>query len=330
MAKKKKKKHICAQCGESFNHGLGLRKHQRATKCEGSRIVEEGSEEEAAALAAAGGGAPAEEAAPPPKKRASRSRKPAPEVEADEEENEATVAVNERLDASEQTVAVPRPGTKRSKAPTAAHSAPVLEESQDGTSRFQHNRQKLSLVSRGLRILFAYRARSAGHQIKQSAVSGVNIFTEALKLAAALICLIGIPTLVFFWWNSHRKAQIQAPPPPTSFTFEDGPLAARSALLRYLDNVGKRNWNEAFGLLSNSWQKELGPAEFQNSFLDITDVRWAVNDQKLLPNGMAEVSVVLAFREAGQAQRFLGRFRLVQEGDNWKIDRAELSAEGDR
>ncbi len=196
------------------------------------------------------------------------------------------------------------------------------------TTRFQHNRQKLSVVSRGLRILFAYRARSAGDQLKQKAVDGVNIFTEAIKLAAALLCLLGIPTLIFFWWKANHETPAVPVAPPSSFTFEDGPLAARSALLRYLDNVGKGNFEQAYSSLSTSWQQELPPTDFAHAFLDISDLRWAVNEQKLLSNGTAEVSVILAFQEGGVSQRFRGRFRLVQEGQSWRIDRAQLSPDG--
>lgn len=337
----RKKKHICAECGESFNHGIGLRKHQRQTQHKGSKIVDEGDEEAETPAAPAAAPEPVTEAeaeaAPEPeeekparKRRSRREAREEPPPEVDEEENEITVAVNQRLDADDQTAAVSKPSRTATATSTATQvHTPDLDPAQfEETSRFQHNKQKLSVVSRGLRVLFAYRARTAGDQLKQRAVDGVNIFTEAVKLAASLICLVGIPLLILWWWRANHKVPDVPVQLPSSFTFEDAPLAARSALLRYLDNVAKGDFEQAYSALSTSWQQELPPTEFKNAFLDISDLRWAVNEQKLLSNGVAEVSVILAFQEGGVSQRFRGQFRLVQEGQAWKVDRAQLSADG--
>lgn len=38
--RRRKKKHVCKECGETFNHGIGLRKHQRQTSHKGIEVVE--------------------------------------------------------------------------------------------------------------------------------------------------------------------------------------------------------------------------------------------------------------------------------------------------
>lgn len=35
---RKRNIHTCAKCGESFNHGIGLRKHQRVSGHKGSKV----------------------------------------------------------------------------------------------------------------------------------------------------------------------------------------------------------------------------------------------------------------------------------------------------
>lgn len=42
VSSRKRKRHCCMECNESFNHGIGLRKHQRLTGHTGSRIEEVG------------------------------------------------------------------------------------------------------------------------------------------------------------------------------------------------------------------------------------------------------------------------------------------------
>lgn len=191
-------------------------------------------------------------------------------------------------------------------------------------SKMQHTKQKLDLVSRGLKVVLSHRAKGAGQQLKKSAQSGAGIFKEALKLAIALTCFLAIPTFLFFWWKSthtiHRESQ-----QPAVFSFDDGALAARSTLLKYLDHLGKNNWQQAYGLLSPQWRNEMSQEEFRDAFLDIEDVRWAVSDQRLNSGGGADVTVRLAFKEGGKDQRFVGRFRLLKSTQGWRIDRAELS-----
>jgi hypothetical protein len=184
----------------------------------------------------------------------------------------------------------------------------------------------LTVVSSGLKVLAKSRAREAGHQLKQSARSGADIFTEALKIAVSLLLLMAIPIGVFWWWWSQRRA---TPPPvqvPSTFTFEQGALGARSVLLQYLDALEKKRWNDAYGKLSSDWQSEISAPGFEEAFSGIEKIRWAVSDQKLLPDGTAEVSLLLAYVEDGRPRKFQGRFRLTQEGDAWRVDRAELSS----
>jgi hypothetical protein len=236
---------------------------------------------------------------------------PAPVDEGNEEEQEQTVPVT------------------RGSAQLVQAQVPVEENWDDygeGPSRYQHNRQKLTLVSSGLKSIAKSRARTAGHQLKQSARSGADIFTEALKIAVSLLLLIAIPAGVFWWWWTQRRV---APPPvevPSSFTFEQGALAARSALLLYLDALQKERIGEAYGQLSSGWRREISQGSFDEAFSSISDIRWAVKDQRLLADGSAEVSLVLAYIEDGRARKFQGRFRLTQEGQVWKVDRAELSS----
>ena len=189
---RKKKKHICAECGEEFKHGIGLRKHQRQTGHKGSRIEEAGAppppppaEEPAPAEAPA-----AEEPAPKPRRRkraqeAAPEPAPSPEPVADEpvaaadpepEDDDRTVAVS-RPSSPDQTVAVSRP------------SQPMpSQQVGPGPTKMQHTKQKLNLVSRGLKVALSHRAKGAGQQLKRSAKSGADIFKEALKLAIALTC----------------------------------------------------------------------------------------------------------------------------------------------
>ena len=186
-------------------------------------------------------------------------------------------------------------------------------------------KQKLNLVSKGLKVVLSAKAKDASQQIKKSARSGADIFTEALKLAIALTCFLAVPTAVFFWWKSHNPTHRQVADRPAVFSIDSGATAARSALLRYLDHLGKHNWDDAYALLSPDWQATLSPASFRDAFIDIEDVRWAISDQKLHPNGAADVLVRLAFTEGGRSRRFVGKFRLLKGTQGWRIDRAELS-----
>ena len=324
---RKKKKHVCS-CGETFPHGIGLRKHQRQTGHKGSEIVEEGAPkppptEEPVATSEA-------EPAPPDPRPESVAPQSAPPPEPEPEPDE-TVVVNQRPSRRSASKAAqreePSSSANASSAGTDYHQAPQPLPVQEGPSRLQHNRQKLSLIGRGLKVLFAYRAKTAGKQLKQSARSGADIFAEAAKLAAALICLLGIPAMLIFWWKSGQSNTRRPQNPPMTFNFEDGPLAARSSVLRYLDNIGKKNWQAAYGQLSPSWQGEMTASRFRDAFLDIEDLRWAVNTQTVNEKGQAIVSVRLAFIEGGQRQRFLANFRLERSGKDWRIDRAEFSPE---
>ena len=339
---RKKKKHICAECGETFNHGIGLRKHQRQTGHKGSRIEEEGAAPppepppaEAAPEPPEAAPPPAEQAQPEPApssrpSRPSRRRRAAAAQAPSEPEpapQAAPPAPSPVAEEEDQTVVVQRPTpayedadhtvvTPHSETPPQFGPAPTQKE---------HRQQKLRLVGSGLKVVLSHRAKDASKQLKQSARSGADIFTEALKLAVALVCFLAIPTIVFFWWKSHNPTQRPTSSDPAVFSFDNGALAARSVLLRYLDHLGKGQLNDAYSLLSSEWQEDLTPASFKDAFLDIEDVRWAVSDQRLNPNGDADVLVRLAFREGGKNRRFVGRFRLRKSTQGWRIDRAELS-----
>ena len=344
---RKKKKHICAECGETFNHGIGLRKHQRQTGHKGSRIEEEGASPEPPPAEVAPEPAPEPPpaaAAPPPEEpaqpepapasrpsRASRRRRTAAAQTPAEPESapqqEAPPAPSPLADEEEQTVAVPRPdaGFQDADHTVVTPQPDLVQQFGPAPSKKEHRQQKLRLVGSGLKVVLSHRAKDASKQLKQSARSGADIFTEALKLAVALVCFLAIPTIVFFWWKSHNPTQRPASDDPAVFSFDNGALAARSVLLKYLDHLGKGQLEDAYSLLSPEWQEDLAPASFKDAFLDIEDVRWAVSDQRLNPNGDADVLVRLAYREGGKNRRFVGRFRLRKSTQGWRIDRAELS-----
>ena len=185
----------------------------------------------------------------------------------------------------------------------------------------------MNLVGRGLQVSLSARAKDASQQIKEQARSGADIFKEALRLAFAIACLVLIPTIIFFWWRASHPNEQNGSDGSVLYTANDGALAARSTLLRYFDYLGKNKWEDAYGLLSPEWQSELDPSSFRDAFLDIEDVRWAVVDQRLTPQGVAEVTVRIAFREGGKSKAFAGRFRLQQSTDGWKVHRAELASE---
>lgn len=338
MAKsRKKKKHVCGECGESFNHGIGLRKHQRQTGHKGSEIVEEGDDAEDEPAAAAPAPAP-----PAPEPQVVVEPEPEPEPEPAFEPEPEPILAQEPSPASDssyeeddQTVAVQRPGPA---APYREETVPVQRTGQypdlpysppsAAGSKMRETKTKLNLVGSGLKVVLSARAKDASKQIKQSARSGADIFTEAMKLAVALICFLAVPTVVFFWWKSHNPGSQGGPDKPAVFSFDDGALAARSTLLRYLDHVGKSQWEDAYSLLSADWRQDFSTASFKDAFLDIQDVRWAVSDQRLNPDGQADVLVRLAYREGGKERRFVGRFRLNKGPEGWRIDRAELSPDG--
>lgn len=236
----------------------------------------------------------------------------------------AAVEEDEDDDDPPQTVAVygsggyaPPPPPQPSWPPAYPQAAP---------SRFEHNRQKISLISRGLKVLLSYRARSAGHQLKASAQSGADIVAEASKIALALLLILAVPAAIFLWWWHSRD---DVPPPakvPTTFSVDEGTKAARGAVLSYLDSLSKGRLDDAYSRLSRSWRAELSRESFQQDMKGISEVRWAVNDQRLLSADLAEVTLILAYIEDGQAKKFRGRFRLTQEDETWKVDRLELSA----
>lgn len=329
-----KKKHVCS-CGEEFNHGIGLRKHQRQTGHKGSSVVDDdgsgGGGDEAPPAAAAA--PPPPPAAPPPKPEPEPAAPapiatppaapPPPPAPKPAPAKPVAAAYEDEDDEPDQTVAVSRTGLQT---PYRAPAAEPLWEGSDEPSRFQHNRQKLTLVKSGLKVIAKSHARAAGQQLKQSARSGADIFTEAAKIAVALLLLLSVPAVAFWWWWSQRDFVPAPVKAPNSFTVEQGALGARSALLGYLDALAKSQWDDAYGRLSQGWQSELNSATFRQSFSGINDVRWAVKDQKLLSDGSAEVSLLLAYLEDGRAKKFQGRFRLTQEGPAWKVDRAELSS----
>lgn len=325
-----KKKHVCS-CGEEFNHGIGLRKHQRQTGHKGSSIVDDdggGAEKEAPAAAAPPPPAPEPPpvAPPPPEPGPAPARSeptPTPPQAAQPQPAPSPPAVQEDDDDEpDHTVAVSRGMGGRYVAASSESSELAYGSS---PSKFEHNRQKLTLVSSGLKVIAKSRAREAKHQLKQSARSGADIFAEAAKIAVSLLLLMTIPAVAFWWWYSQRKtpAPVQL---PNTFAVEDGALAARSSLLLYLDSLKHGRLQDAYSRLSSDWQKELGPAGFQEAFSGIEDIRWAVSNQRLLTDGSAEVNLLLAYREDGRARKFQGRFRLMREGEVWKVDRAELSS----
>jgi len=338
---RKKKKHICAECGEPFNHGIGLRKHQRQTGHKGSEIREEGDDDEedgedgASQASEAVQPEPEPEPAapvappptpaptPPPPAAAPAATAPPPSV--------VSPLADEPEEDDDQTVAVPRPSPPSSApAPTtyvapppSAYPAPAAG------SRMQETKTKLTLVSKGVSRVISAKAADAGQQAKQLGKDGADIFREALKLALALICLGAIPTAIFFWWKSPTHQQHQQPPQPKVFDIESGDVVARSRLLEYLDNLGKGRMEEAYAMLSPEWQRDLSFGSFKDAFLDIEDVRWSVVDQRLNEAGQAEVLVRLVFLEGGKQRRFVGRFRLNRGPQGWRIDRAELSPDSE-
>jgi hypothetical protein len=319
-----------------FNHGIGLRKHQRQTGHKGSEIREEGAEPppaqvepepvapeaapEAAPQAAAAPEAPPPAAAPTPEPAPAPPPAPTPAPPA------AAAAPDD-----DATVTVPRPT-----APGAPPAAPTAYAPQPQPnfqagpqpSKMRETKTKLALVSKGVSRVISAKAVDAGQQAAKLSKDGADIFREALKLAFALICFLAIPTVVFFWWKSHTPAPAhQNQNQHQVFSFENGALAARSTVLKYLDHLGKGQMNEAYSLLSPSWQRDLSYASFKDAFLDIEDVRWAVSDQRLNQDGNADILVRLAYREGGKQRRFVGRFRLNRGPQGWRIDRAELSPE---
>lgn len=332
-----KKKHVCS-CGEEFNHGIGLRKHQRQTGHKGSSIVDDGGpggdddgDEEAAAPPPAAAPSPPPPPPPPPAPTPPPAPAPAPVAKPAPPPPQApapvarpapppVAAYDDEDDEPDQTVAVSRTQIGRRE--------PAGEAGWDygeGPSRYQHNKQKLTLVSSGLKVIAKSHARTAGNQIKQSARSGADIFTEAAKIAVALLLFMAIPAAGLWWWWQHNKAPAAPVNVPSTFTFDQGPLAARSALLQYLDALAKGRTEEAYSRLSGDWQQQLTASAFRESMSGIENIRWAVEDQKLAGDGSAEVTLVIAFNEDGRARKFQGRFRMTPEGQAWKVDRAELS-----
>ena len=323
---RQKKKHVCS-CGEEFPHGIGLRKHQRDTDHKGSTIVvDDGSAPSGSTSESA---PPAPPPTPPPEApRPARETvlrqpeadppepapvRPAPPAAAPYDDDD------DDDDGYDATVSV------AAQAPRSSPSAwqPPVDH---GPSRFQQNKQKVSLVARGVRILLGYRARSAGHQLKQSARSGADIFAEAFKIAFALLLIISIPVGAFFWWRSHRTPDPANANVPTGIQTDRGALAARSALLKYLDVLSKGEYAVAYRLLSPDWQQEMSEESFRETFLGIEKIRWAVSDQKLLDSENAEVSLVIAYVEDGRPRRYRGLFRLTQQAQIWRVDRLELSS----
>lgn len=331
-----KKKHVCS-CGEEFNHGIGLRKHQRQSGHKGSTIVDDGAgggddegEDDAPAAAApppAPAPSPPPPAAPPPPPPPAPVAKPAPAPPPPPTPAPArpapapAAAAYDDDDEPDQTVAV-----TRSRPPRQDTSSQQEWEYEEGPSRYQHNKQKLTLVSSGLKVIAKSHARTAGNQIKQSARSGADIFAEAAKIAVALLLFMAIPAAGLWWWWHQSKAPSAPVEVPSTFTFEGGPLAARSALLQYLDALEKGRTEDAYQRLSQGWRSQLSASAFAEAFSGISNIRWAVEDQTLAPDGSAEVTLLLAYREDGQARKFQGRFRLTQEGQAWRVDRAELSS----
>ena len=335
---RKKKKHICAECGEAFNHGIGLRKHQRQTGHKGSEIREEGDDAPEAPPAevepepAEPEPAPAAAPPPPPPPPAPEpAAAPTPPAAAPAPPAAASPIVDddEEDDAEEddRTVAVPRPTAPVTvPAAYAPPPQPVDYGAPPPSSKMRETKTKLTLVSKGVSRVISAKAADAGQQAAKLGKDGADIFREALKLALALICLGAIPTAVFFWWKSPTHSpQYQQQNQPQNFSFENGALKARSTLLEYLNHLGKGEMNDAYAMLTPEWQRDLSYSSFQDAFLDIEDVRWAVNDQRLNQDGEADVLVRLAFLEGGKQRRFVGRFRLKRGPQGWRIDRAELS-----
>lgn len=163
--------------------------------------------------------------------------------------------------------------------------------------------------------------------MKASAQSSADIFTEASKIALALLLILAVPATAFWWWWHSRQAPPPAAKVANSFNVAEGAKAARAAVLLYLDALAKERPDEAYSHLSQGWRSELSAQSFRQSLEGISEVRWAVNDQRLLSEGVAEVNLLLAFVEEGQSKKFRGRFRLTQEDKTWKVDRLDLSAE---
>ncbi len=332
-----KKKHVCS-CGEEFNHGIGLRKHQRQSGHKGSTVVEDdgdgdddAGEVEAppAPAAAPPPPPPAPVAPPPPPPRAPepepappppppRAAAPPPPVEPEDDDDYD--------DDPAQTVSVPYSGGYQQQQPPQVQQSWPPAYQQPEPSRFEHNRQKLSLVSRGLRVLFSYRARKAGDQLKASAQSGADIFTEAAKIALALLLILAVPGFAIWWVWSSREAPPAPARVPTTFSVDEGAKSARNAALSYLDALSKKRLDEAYDGLSQSWRSELSAESFRSDLASIDNIRWAVSDHRMISETQAEVSMTLAYVENGEAKKFHARFRLTQEAKAWKVDRLELSA----
>lgn len=346
-----KKKHICS-CGEEFNHGIGLRKHQRQTGHKGSNVVEVAEEDESPIEAAAERATqpkpeppppppaaptpppppPAAPTPPPPpptaptppppppapqKTSVSSTSKPVapaspPNEVADDDESERTVAISRAMNAIQQKGALQEPASS---------------EPSHHISAFEHNRQKLSLVGKGLTVIAQQRARNAGLHLKRSARSGADIFQEALKIAAAILLLLSIPAFTYWWWTNQQNPAVKANSAATNAAFsQNEATAARDVVLKYLDALAKKKDSNAYAELSLQWRSELSLASFQEALTNIQDIRWAIDEQKLIDNTTAEVGLRLAFLEAGKSKKFQARFRLTLHEGSWKIDRLELLA----
>lgn len=306
------KKHVCS-CGEEFNHGIGLRKHQRQTGHTGSRVVE--GEVEAPI---------ATEASPPPPKP---SPPPPPQVEPPPPpvakpnpppavtEESAPPAEEEPWE-SDHTVAV-----SHSQANTASLAQPTRSPE---PSTFEQRRHKLNLVSQGLTIVAQDKARRASRQIRQSARSGADIMAEASKLALALLLLLCLPMGAYFGWR-----YLQAPTPiPREAPLPTRALdatQARDTVLEYLDALTKGQPSLAYKKLSPSWQKETSQTDFQQATSGLSNIRWAVDDQTLTATQQAEVKLRLSFIEEGKEQSFSALFALQAIDGAWKINGIELS-----
>lgn len=301
MAKDKaRKKHVCS-CGASFSHGISLRRHQRVTGHEGSEVVVEGEEAQAEAQAAAEEEAPAALAAP--------AEQPADAPIADDEEMvaPATAALRDHDEALEPFTQIVAP----------------IEETRPSGPVVVVDFQKLFLIGQALHYLATDRLRVLG----QVAVEGGRTVTQAVKLAALLLAVLGLTLFGAGATRVMARSSAQAPPPALRTAGTAQPSAAmmaRSAVLSFYREVDRANFEGAYDYLSVDWHRELSLGRFVAGFEGVSAVGCRIASQETVGPGLVRVDVVLDLLEHGTPKSYQGTYLVVQTSDGWRLDRGHL------
>lgn len=322
MARKSSKQHICEECGESFGHGISLRRHQRKTGHSGSRVVDEGDDapepQPAAAQPAAPPPQPEPEPAPPPPQPAAAQPAPQPAAQAPEPEPAPAAAPAAQAPTPEPE---PEPEGAAEEPTVPSPTLPPAETAAKTARGPRIDTKKLSILGHGLSILAAHHAKRAKNWASDSAKSSAPVLKESVKLAAIILLALTIPVTGYLIYRGQHRPIKEAP----TYASQISQISeAKASVLRFYQAIDQGKLGEAYELLSRGWQKEISFEDFRDGFRNARAVGCRIENIAALDENQVQVEFALEMREDGTPKSYRGNYVVVRTSSGWRIDRGEI------